>query len=187
MNEMSIPAQDRAALKRARILDAAFALACANGMRGTTMEAIAREAGIAKATLYTQFPDKTAVFDAVLARFVEQTYAVIEAALAQSGSGVERAANALAAKHKLALRAVEGSPHAHELELESRSTHRKVKAPFELWLEQKIASALAEDNVEAPQQSAKLLIACADGIAARATQPTEIGPAIRLVAQRLFG
>ena len=33
-----------------------------DGLRGTTMEAIARQAGIAKATLYAQYPDKEAVF-----------------------------------------------------------------------------------------------------------------------------
>jgi hypothetical protein len=49
-----------------------------------------------------------------------------------------------------------------------------------------IAGALAEDGVSNPQQSARLLIACAEGIAQHATRSAEIGPAIRLVAGKLF-
>ena len=49
------------------ILDAAQALVLKHGLRGTSMEAIARQAGVAKPTLYASYPDKPAVFAALLA------------------------------------------------------------------------------------------------------------------------
>ena len=52
--------------KREAILAAARTLFLKHGLRGTSMEAIAREAGIAKPTLYAYFPDKAAIFSALL-------------------------------------------------------------------------------------------------------------------------
>jgi AcrR family transcriptional regulator len=157
------------------------------GVRGTSMEAIARETGIAKATLYGQFPDKTAIFEALIDLLIAEKRAVVDAALAGAGSGVMRAANALSAKHKLLARLLESSPHADELEAEGQTHGRGQSDPFDDWLLSRVAEALAGDGVDNPQQSARLLIACADGIANHVTQSGEIGPAIRLVAERLFG
>ncbi len=47
--------------KRDAIITAAGNLMLKHGLRGTSMEAIAREARIAKPTLYAYFPDKEAV------------------------------------------------------------------------------------------------------------------------------
>lgn len=52
--------------KDSQILAAATALFMQHGVQGTTMEQIAREAGVSKLTLYRRFPDKDTLFTAVL-------------------------------------------------------------------------------------------------------------------------
>lgn len=173
----------RTAQKQQKVLDAAMALVLRNGVRGTTMEAIAREAGIAKPTLYGYFPDKQAVFDAVLAHFKAQKKLVCEAALAGPGDAVTRVATALAEKHKLIFRLLEGSPHASEIYAESKSGHED---PFERWLLSEMIRVLEDGGIVNPSRGAQLLIACAEGIAHHARQAQEIGPAVRYVAEKLF-
>ena len=56
--------------KREAILEAAQGLFLTHGLRGTAMEAIARDAGIAKPTLYAYFPDKGAIFAALLGQLI---------------------------------------------------------------------------------------------------------------------
>jgi len=62
---LSEPVKPAGLEKRNRILDAGLKLALALGVRGTTMEALAQEAGIAKPTLYSYFCDKNAVYAAI--------------------------------------------------------------------------------------------------------------------------
>jgi TetR/AcrR family transcriptional regulator, mexJK operon transcriptional repressor len=52
--------------KRQRILDAARELFLAGGYEGTSMDAIQREVGGSKATLYAYFPSKEALFEAIV-------------------------------------------------------------------------------------------------------------------------
>ena len=61
---------DRHLEKRERILAAARELFLRQGLRATSMEAIARGAGMAKPTLYAEFADKDAVFLAILEQLV---------------------------------------------------------------------------------------------------------------------
>lgn len=51
-----------------RIIDAAYELFLAFGLRRTTIEDIARKAGIRRPTLYRRFSDKDAIFQAVFLR-----------------------------------------------------------------------------------------------------------------------
>lgn len=51
-----------------RVLDAALAVFEEFGIRGSTMNAIARRAGFGRATVYRRYPDKDAVVEAVLLR-----------------------------------------------------------------------------------------------------------------------
>lgn len=59
---------ERGEQKIAQILDGARAVFLADGYEGASVDDIARAAGISKATLYRHFPDKTALFSAVLAQ-----------------------------------------------------------------------------------------------------------------------
>jgi AcrR family transcriptional regulator len=66
-----IAAHRRAAFeaeRREQILDAALRLWMRNGFEATTVDAVAREAGIAKGTIYLYFPTKEAILEAIVQR-----------------------------------------------------------------------------------------------------------------------
>lgn len=54
--------------KRRAVMDAAIARFLADGYDRTTLEAVAREAGVSSATLYKHFPTKADLFGAIMAR-----------------------------------------------------------------------------------------------------------------------
>ena len=56
-------------LRRTQILDAALAVFSRDGFHATRVEAIAREAGLAKGTIYLYFPTKEAIVQAAVERF----------------------------------------------------------------------------------------------------------------------
>jgi TetR/AcrR family transcriptional regulator, mexJK operon transcriptional repressor len=58
----------RAERKLAQMIDGARAVMVAKGYEGASVDDIAREAGISKATMYRYFPDKVALFRAVMMR-----------------------------------------------------------------------------------------------------------------------
>jgi len=66
------PTPARAAQIERLLLDAAARLFLAEGYGVTSMEAIAREAGIAKRTLYLRYRDKAALFNAVILQVIEK-------------------------------------------------------------------------------------------------------------------
>ena len=69
--------------KGVAILDAAWSLFLARGVEATTIETIAAWAGVSKVTVYSHYPDKTALFVAAVRREMER----IEDAGALAGSG----------------------------------------------------------------------------------------------------
>ena len=82
---MSLAVHPRSQDRREKVLTAARGLFLRHGLRATTMEAIAREAGVAKPTLYAHFPDKDAVFLAILSQLLAEKADAFEAGLAGSG------------------------------------------------------------------------------------------------------
>ena len=108
-------ADPRANEKRRRIIEAAWRLALRHGLRAATMEALAREAGVAKGTLYAHFPDKDAVFDGVVADLLVELAAAFDRGMRSEGAVAERIGAALAGKYGVIARAIEGSPHAGEI------------------------------------------------------------------------
>ncbi len=63
-----------------RILNAALTLFGRNGYQRTSMADIAREAEIARATLYLRFSDKNSLFDALATWLMDEALARAEAA-----------------------------------------------------------------------------------------------------------
>ncbi|MEQ8691640.1 MAG: TetR/AcrR family transcriptional regulator [Pseudomonadales bacterium] len=105
-----------------RILDAAETSFVANGLSGATMEGIARDASVAKATVYGYLPSKDAAFRAVAERLAGR---IEQAALPwlvprpddklSSEGVVSHITNALVAKQSIVFKVVRRSPHADEL------------------------------------------------------------------------
>lgn len=71
------PSADRNA--RLRILDAAEAVSLRDGVRHLTLDAAAREAGVSKGGVLYHFPNKQALLDGMLGRFVGMILEEIEA------------------------------------------------------------------------------------------------------------
>ena len=58
--------------KARAILDAGWSLFLQRGVEATSIEAIAAEAGVSKVTLYSHYPDRTALFEAAVRREMER-------------------------------------------------------------------------------------------------------------------
>jgi TetR/AcrR family transcriptional regulator, mexJK operon transcriptional repressor len=65
------PSREQAALLGDRILNVAAELFLTEGYGATSIEAVAQRAAISKRTFYHRFPDKAALFDAVLRRIIQ--------------------------------------------------------------------------------------------------------------------
>ncbi len=171
--------------KRAQILEAAQALFLQNGLRATSMEAIAQHAGVAKPTLYKHFADKQAVFDALLTRLLADLRQIADAALSGPGTASERVAAALTGKYKYLFNFLEGSPHAAELYMAPKRDSAESLEALDRWLKLEIAEAFADEGRGDGASLAPLLMATAEGISRHVTHAAEIGPAIRFTVDRL--
>jgi AcrR family transcriptional regulator len=172
--------------RRQRILEAARYFALRQGLKATSMELIAREADVAKATLYAYFPHKEAVTDALVEALCAEVTRGIAAALEGEGDVAARVGAALNAKHKTMTRWFGDSPHASELLGPKAGSAAPRFGVVEATLEAAIAEVLHKAGAARPRPLAQLLMAAADGIRRHATNLSEIGPAIRLLTERLL-
>jgi AcrR family transcriptional regulator len=86
------------------------------GFRAVTMELVAREAQVAKATLYSYFKNKDELFVVVCERMARLLRAAVEHALTQLDAPLDtRLSQAVIAKHRLVFTFVRGSAHSAEL------------------------------------------------------------------------
>jgi AcrR family transcriptional regulator len=86
------------------------------GFRAVTMELVAREAGVAKATLYSYFKSKDELYVAVCERMALLLRTAVEQGLTQPGVRLDaRLTDAVIAKHRIVFTLVRGSAHAAEL------------------------------------------------------------------------
>ena len=76
-----------------RILDAAVACFAATGVRRTTMNAVADEAGVGVATVYRRYAQKEQLFQAVLVREVTQLIDIVQQAIAGADSYQDQVAD----------------------------------------------------------------------------------------------
>jgi AcrR family transcriptional regulator len=171
--------------KREAILLAAQELLLKHGLRGTSMEAIARQARIAKPTLYAYFPDKRAIFQTLVDAVIAEWRNNFLGALQGDGDIVQRVGAALTAKNKGAMRLINASPHAAEL----YSAHDRVAAAqfssFDAEVATALEAALSRAGVGRARLVTQMLLAASFGIGHKATNPAELGPALRLLAERL--
>jgi AcrR family transcriptional regulator len=172
--------------KRRRIQEAAWQLVLRHGLRGMTMEALAREAGIAKATLYAQFSDKDAVIASVIDDMLVDLRAAFDAGMAGAGTIADKIGAALAGKYGLIFRALEGSPHAQEIFNE----HHRYAARFAALderIEADITAALAKAGAVDAPHLARIILGAVSGIAQKMSGAATIDSAIRLMCRRMIG
>lgn len=168
------------------ILEAGRLLFLKHGLRGTSMEAIAREAGIAKPTLYAYFPDKNAVFLAIVDQVVIAWRQDFLSALHGEGDIVQRVGAALVAKHKAVMSLLAGAPHAAAIYGEQDRLAAPQFRQLEADLSGALEAELARAGVTRARLLTQLLLAASYGIGHKAQSPAELGPALRLLSERLI-
>ena len=112
-----------------RILTAGQTLFGRHGFQRTSMADIAREAGIARATLYLRYSDKRALFEALAAMLVDDALAGAEAAWNDDWDLAANLEAVVLAKELDFFRLINATPHGAELlavdaELTSRHVAR---------------------------------------------------------------
>lgn len=182
---MSASISDRSVEKRLRMLVAARDLFLRNGLRGTTMEAIARAAHVAKPTLYAQFADKDAVFNAIVETMVDDIHRVIDAGLDSEGPVAARIGRALVGKYGLMLDLLDGSPHADEIYTEQARQPAHYQA-LDQAVEDKFTAVLSEAGMERPRDLAQLVIAAASGIGRSYRDEAGLRAAIMVLCERMI-
>jgi AcrR family transcriptional regulator len=173
--------------RRVEILQAARHLALRHGLHGVTMEAIAKEARVAKPTLYKYYGDKSAVFSAIVTELLVELHGRFSAALNDAGDVAERIAAALTAKYAAITDFMAGSPHADEMYNETdRLTAPQVEVA-EKASDEAVIAVLKDAGVEEPEAVARVVIGGAYGIFRKARPGEDIGPAIRMLVTRVVG
>lgn len=160
---------DDSALHR-RIVRAAEELFKKSGFRGVTMEAVARDAAVSKATLYSRFRNKDELFLAVCSRMADLTSRAFGDALATRGQTVEeRALSAVLAKHRLTFTLVRTSPHAEDLFSHKALLAGDLFGQADYALLTQLTGVLAEDSALRPSapQLARALFFASGELAAR--------------------
>jgi AcrR family transcriptional regulator len=142
------------------------------GFRAVTMELVAREADVAKATLYSYFKNKDELYLAVCARMARLLRTAVEEALMKPDVPLDaRLAGAVIAKQRPIFTLVRGSPHAAELFSYTHSMAAEIFAELDAAIIEMLRAAMAEDPELSPtaQQLARALY-FASGDLARRTQ-----------------
>ncbi|MFN3713151.1 MAG: TetR/AcrR family transcriptional regulator [Alcanivoracaceae bacterium] len=109
-------ASARAASSNDQVLDAALGLFIEFGLRRTSMDDVARKAGMGRATVYRRFGDKDQLVQAVILRECQQQLALIEERLQGMGSTVDAMVEAFvlavtrAHRHPLLVRLLHSEP-----------------------------------------------------------------------------
>lgn len=98
------------------ILDAAFRAFATYGYRRTSMDDIAKGAGMSRSALYLHFRNKEDIFRSLAVRYFDEALRDMAAALNQPGQGLEAALMAaFVAKDGKFMEAVLTTPHGEEL------------------------------------------------------------------------
>jgi AcrR family transcriptional regulator len=116
------------------------------GFRAVTMELVAREANVAKATLYSHFKNKDELFLAVCARMARILRGAVEQALMKPDTSLdERLADGVIAKHRSIFALVRASPHAAELFTYTHSMAGEIFRDLDTAILDMLRAAMAED------------------------------------------
>jgi AcrR family transcriptional regulator len=160
-----------------RIIRAAEELFKKSGFRGVTMEAVARDAAVSKATLYSHFRNKDELFLAVCSRMADLTSrAFCDALAAQHQDVDERVLSAILAKHWLTFTLVRTSPHADDLFSHKAQLAGGLFARADDTMLNRLADVLAEDDVlrTSARQLARAVFFASGELATRSSSEAEL-------------
>jgi len=147
------------------------------GFRAVTMELVAREANVAKATLYSYFKNKDELYLAVCARMARLLRGAVEQALMKPDTPLDaRLIEAVISKQRPIFTLVRGSPHAAELFSYTHSMAGEIFAELDAAILEMLRAAMAEDPELAPnaQQLARALYFGGGNLAHRSATAAEM-------------
>ena len=101
--------------RQGAILTAAFGIFARYGYRKTSMDDIAREAGMSRPALYQYFRNKEDIFRSMVAAYFDAAIADVAAALERPGPPDQTLAAAFAARDGAVMEMLMTSPHGAEL------------------------------------------------------------------------
>lgn len=190
---MNSPKKGAPGAKRAAILDAALRLFSQYGYRRTSIDDIAREAEIAKGTVYLSFRSKEEIFRALCERLIERADSAVNLARATAGPVDERLVAVLEAKFGFFFETVYRSAHAAELmdsknrlsaDLFAQSGRRYMKVLREMIEEATRAGELDPARMELDADDlAQMLVAAAHGIESAATSRAQYHRRLREIVR----
>ena len=157
------------------ILKAAFAAFSAYGFRKTSMDDIARGAGMSRPALYLHYRNKEDIFRSLAQFYYDDAVDSVRAALARDLPLPERLAGAFAAQGGAIIGAMLTSPHGRELLETSNATaadiaeagEARLRAVYAEWLDRMAAAGAVRLNVTA-QDAAAAMTAALHGIKGKA-------------------
>jgi AcrR family transcriptional regulator len=109
------PGRTKSEDTRERILEAAIQRFSNFGYRRTSINDVAEEAGLARATVYLYWKKKEDLFVAGLVRFHAQSWGLAEAAAAKEGTAAERIQAMIMAQYGATSDIVHGTASGHEV------------------------------------------------------------------------
>src|SRR5579862_3172179 len=179
--------------RRAAILDAALRLFSQYGYRRTSIDDIAREAEIAKGSVYLSFKSKEGIFRALCERLLERMESAVEAARATTGPVDQRLVAVLEAKFGFLFETVYRSAHAAELmdsknrlsaDIFAQSGRRYMKVLREMIEEAIRGGELEPSQLELDASAlAQMLVAAAHGIESNATSRAQYHRRLREIVR----
>jgi AcrR family transcriptional regulator len=147
--------------RRARILEAAVAVFRRYGYNRTKMSDIAQSAGISRPTLYAEFPDKAAVFDAVIVAMVSTELATIRRHLAGQDDLKVRLRYACQGWATPGFDLVRANPDAKDLFDERFDAVRAGNAAFEALLTELLQEPASAAGIGVPAAQLAEMVSCA--------------------------
>lgn len=175
--------------KRAALLEAALKLFGQYGYRRTSIDDIAREADIAKGTVYLNFASKEELFRALCAQLIARVEDESAKARALEGGFEARLYAVLAAKYGYLYEVVHSSAHAAEL-MDSKNRlsadlFGKFDRGYAKTVRAIVADALERNEIDpsamalGAADTAGLIMSAAHGIEAEASSPQELDRRLR--------
>ncbi|MCF6431987.1 TetR/AcrR family transcriptional regulator [Leisingera sp. MMG026] len=143
--------------KQQVILGAAWAAFSTYGFRKTSMDDIAKSAGMSRPALYLHFRNKEAIFRALVAAYYDNTAENVRAGLASEGTLAKRLLAAFEGQGGEAIESMMASPHGMELFEVTKNVAGKeieegeaaLRGLYATWLQQQAETGQAVLNGQA--------------------------------------
>ena len=148
---------DKEEARRAHVISVAFDVVTRYGFKRTTMDDLAKAAGMSRPALYLLYKNKTDVYRACIEDFIKVTQGHASACFDTNDSPAEQATNALIVGIILPMRKILDTPHGVEL-LEMKEivagdlAHQWIRM-LETELENGLTKALASGKIVLPNET----------------------------------